>query len=366
MYASFEVISRVKNYRVSIGEGLLGSRTWAEREHLYLCDQFFTPKLVADGRSVISLVATEQAKSLDSMSEVIIRMREARATRETLLIAIGGGVIQDVATFCSSVYMRGIPWLYLPSTLLGMVDSCIGGKSAINVGPYKNIVGNYYPPEAILIDPGLTQSLGVEQKIGGLCESAKICYARGADEFQKYLSLEPTIDMSGMPLARLIDLSLGAKKWFVETDEFDQGVRLLLNFGHTFGHAIEGATGFRISHGVAVGIGVLAALYHARVSRGIGRLAPRAVVLEQHIRFLLGHIHDLPAVLASTSPSSLFDRFRADKKHTTENYVIISVDPRGDLQMFRLPRSAERDEELLRVFAAMLEPGFLGAESISE
>ncbi len=363
MYASFEIASHIKNYRVSIDEGLLGSSPWAERDHIYLCDQFFAASLEAPGQRVISLQANEQSKSLDQMSEVIIRMREAGATRKTLLVAVGGGVIQDVATFCSSIYMRGIPWLYLPSTLLGMVDSCIGGKSAINVGPYKNIVGNYYPPEEILIDPALTLSLGVEQKVAGLCEAAKICYARGADAFQHYLDLDPAVDMRDAQLARLIDLSLRAKKWFIETDEFDQNERLLLNFGHTFGHAIEGATDFRISHGVGVGIGILAALSHARMAHGATPLPQRTLILERHIRLLLSQIPGLPAILAAASPTSLFDRFIADKKHGAAHYTIIGVAAEGDLQTIRLPRGQESDAMIQQIFAAVVQPGFLAVSS---
>ncbi len=361
MSASFEVASHIKNYRVSIGDDLLTDCASGVDDHIFLCDQFFTSHLAGGGRRLISIAATEQAKSLDQMSDVIIRLREAGATRKTVLIAVGGGVIQDIATFCASIYMRGIPWLYLPSTLLGMVDSCIGGKSAINVGPYKNIVGNYYPPEAVLIDPALVRSLGVEQKVAGLCEAAKICYARGNESFERYLALDPAVDINGSKLETLIELSLLAKKWFIETDEFDQNERLLLNFGHTFGHAIEGATGFRISHGVAVGVGMLAALYHARMVYGSDQLAHRAIVLEQHIRFLLTRMPELPGILAATDPDSLFDRFVADKKHTISAYTIIGLTQDGSLQLDRLPRGAQSDATIRRIFTAIVQPIFLSA-----
>ena len=360
MYASFEVASHIKNYRVSIGDKLLDGCASTTRDHLFLCDQFFAAQLASENRRVISIEATEAAKSLDRMSDVIIRLREAGATRKTVLIAVGGGVIQDVATFCASIYMRGIPWLYLPSTLLGMVDSCIGGKSAINVGPYKNIVGNYYPPEEVLIDPEMTQTLGIEQKVAGLCEAAKICYARGDATFKRYLDLDPAVDTAGPKLANLIELSLQAKKWFIEIDEFDQNERLLLNFGHTFGHAIEGATGFRISHGVAVGVGMLAALYYARMVYGPGQLANQAIVLESHIRSLLVNIPDLPEILTGTNPDSLFDRFVADKKHTSSSYTIIGLAKDGELKIFHLPHGPESNAIIHSIFTAIVQPLFFG------
>ena len=359
MYASFDIVSQIKPYRVSIGANLLDGNALDAQDRLYLCDRFFAKRLESCGCCVIAVDATEQTKSLDQMSDIIIRLREAGATRKTLLVAVGGGVVQDVATFCASIYMRGIPWVYLPTTLLGMVDSCIGGKSAINVGPYKNIVGNFYPPEEIQIDPALTDTLDTEQKVAGLCEAAKICYARGDDVFSHYLALQPRLNMKQQELAKLIELSLLAKKWFVEIDEFDHNERLLLNFGHTFGHALEGATHFRISHGVAVGVGILAAIYHARTIFGADGLADRAVVLEAHIRFLLAQIADLPGVLATMDPDDLFDRFGADKKHSSSAYSIVGLAHDGSLKIYKLPEGQESKAAIRQIFMAISQPDFL-------
>ncbi len=160
----------------------------------------------------------------------------------------------------ASVYMRGLQWAYIPTTLLAMCDSCIGGKSSINVGPYKNLVGTFHPPAAIMIDPGLVSTLSLEQTVSGLVEACKICYCRGTAAFQEYLDLKPSPSMTEGQIEQAVLLSLSSKKWFIEIDEFDRAQRLLLNFGHTFGHAIEGASHFRISHGIAVGVGMLCAI----------------------------------------------------------------------------------------------------------
>ena len=360
MHASFEIASQIKNYRISIGDHLLDDYASVDDEHIFLCDQFFAQRLATGNRRIISIEANEMAKSLDRMAEIIIRLRELGVHRKTVLVAVGGGVIQDVVTFCASIYMRGIPWVYFPSTLLGMVDSCIGGKSAINVGPYKNIVGNYYPPEEVLIDLDMTQTLGVEQKVAGLCEAAKICFARDEATFNRYLDFSPTINADQALLARIIELSLQTKKCFIETDEFDQNERLLLNFGHTFGHAIEGATGFRISHGVAVGVGMLAALHYARTVYSTSQFAARAVALEQHIRALLAAVPQLSDILSATDPDSLFDRFVADKKHTATAYTIVGLTQEGALQIIRLPHGTESDATIRDIFAAVVQPAFLG------
>ncbi|MHB1054059.1 MAG: 3-dehydroquinate synthase [Thiobacillus sp.] len=361
MSVSFDINSEIKPYQVKIGEGLLKATLKAAGDRIFLCDSFFTDRLASCGCPVIPIDATEYAKSLDRMSEVIIRLRDSGATRGTNLVAVGGGVIQDVATFCASIYMRGISWKYLPTTLLGMVDSCIGGKSAINVGPYKNIVGNFYPPVEILVDPDLCGTLAVEQKVAGLCEAAKICYARGGDAFARYLALHPSAELNNVNLSHLIELSLRSKKWFIEVDEFDRNERLLLNFGHTFGHAIEGAAQFAVSHGVAVGVGILAALHYARISTGKETLPQSAVTLAAHIRGLLAHIDGLGGVLAATTEQDLFDRFAADKKHTSTAYTIVGIDQAGRLQRLALPRSPESENMIRATFNAIRQPGFLSA-----
>jgi 3-dehydroquinate synthase len=359
MHATFDIGSQINPYRVSIGANMLDVNTLCARDRLYLCDRFFARRLESCGCRIIAIDATEQAKSLDQLPGIIIKLRDAGATRQTLLVAVGGGVIQDIATFCASIYMRGISWVYLPTTLLGMVDSCIGGKSAINVGPYKNIVGNFYPAEEILIDPVLTETLDNEQKLAGLCEAAKICYARGHDVFIRYLALRPGLNMKQRELAKLIELSLLAKKWFIEMDEFDQNERLLLNFGHTFGHAIEGATQFRITHGVAVGVGILAAIYHARIIFGADEVPDRAIALETHIRFLLAQVAGLPGVLATIDPDDLFDRFGADKKHSPSAYSIVGLSHDGSLKIYKLPCGQESKAVIRQIFVAISQPDFL-------
>lgn len=363
MYASFDIRSSIKTYRVSIDSGSLGQVVGDTTDTMILCDRYFSDRLGSHAGGVIDIEATEAAKSLDRIPEVIVRMREAGATRQSRVVAVGGGVIQDIATFCASVYMRGIDWRYIPSTLLGMVDSCIGGKSAINVGPYKNIVGNYYPPDEILIDPALAATLGIEQKVAGLCEAAKICYAHGEETFNRYLALDPSPGMNEAALAELIELSLRTKQWFIETDEFDHKERLLLNFGHTYGHAIEGATHFGISHGVAVGVGMLAAVHLAR-SRSGTALPGYTDAVEAHIRWLLGFIPGLVEVFASVSVDAYFDHFMADKKHTASTYTVVGIGEDGALCIEQFPRDQAGALLIRRAFESVRTPALLGVEPV--
>ncbi|WP_448629983.1 3-dehydroquinate synthase [Cellulomonas soli] len=186
-------------------------------------------------------------------------MREAGVRRGDHVVAVGGGVIQDLATFVTDVYMRGLPWSYVPTTLMAMADSCIGGKSSINVGDVKNLVGGIYPPSAVVVDPDFLASLSATARAAGFSEAAKIAFCRGPETFDGYLAAYDGFE--GDPDA-LIDLVLRAKRWFVEIDEHDRKERRLLNFGHTFGHALEVAVDHRISHGLAVAFGVLCATRH--------------------------------------------------------------------------------------------------------
>jgi 3-dehydroquinate synthase len=251
--------------------------------------------------------------------------------------------------------MRGLSWIYVPTTLLGMADSCIGGKSSINVGPYKNLVGTFCPPQLVLIDPALAETLSVEQRVAGLCEAAKICFCRGEAPFKAYTDLSPKVDSPIATLTDVIALSLASKKWFIEVDEFDRGERLLLNFGHTFGHAVETASDFRISHGVAVGLGMIAA---RAFGFGLGRRHDAAATPEAlfaHIDALLRQVPGLDRAVRTLEPDSLMSAFAADKKHSRDQFAVIVVDELGGVERLRLPRDAATTARVLSAFEATLE-----------
>jgi 3-dehydroquinate synthase len=307
--------------------------------------------------NAIRVVATEDFKTLDTVGVIIARMREAGMNRASHLYAYGGGIIQDLATFAASCYQRGIAWSYCPTTLLGMVDSCIGGKSSINVAGYKNIAGNFYPPREILVDVTFCRTLESVEKIAGLCEAVKICFAAQGDAFSRYLSLfaEPAAFLSEQQLLDVVALSLTTKKTFIEEDEFDRGVRLLLNFGHTFGHAIEAATQFAITHGVAVGIGMLAEI---ELSRQLGRFPanqPRIKALEQHVRFLLGQVPGLAGRLERLSVPAAIKSFKSDKKHSATGYTVILAQADGQLEKISLPITEESDVRVSHLFERLAD-----------
>ena len=344
-------------YEVAIGTDIVAAHT--RRDGTVWIIDANVARLHADAvpASFIRQEAVESEKSLESVARIVEQLRDHGSTRQTHVVAVGGGIVQDLATFSASCYMRGIRWTYCPTTLLSMVDSCIGGKSSINVGRYKNIAGNFYPPEEVVIDTRFCTTLTDEQMAEGLCEAAKICYAESDDAFHTYLSLA---EGGAMPprderLARLIQHSLWTKKRFIEEDEFDQGIRLLLNFGHTFGHAIEGATSYAISHGISVGLGMLAA---ERCSVRLGYAeAGSAIVasLTAHVRRLLRSVPGVADKLRRMSPADAIECFLSDKKHSAESFTLILFDRQGRLQRVKVPRSDAIRAELLSTFQYLNE-----------
>ena len=179
------------------------------------------------------------------------------------LVVIGGGVLQDIGCFVASVLFRGIAWSFVPTTLLAQADSCIGSKSSINVGPYKNQIGTFHPPECVLMVAGTRRTLPWDEIRSGLGEIIKLQLIAGPQAYAELVSdlAEVTQNSGHQVISKWVGRSLSVKKAFIEEDEFDRGKRNILNYGHTFAHAFESATSYAIPHGIAVVIGILAASY---------------------------------------------------------------------------------------------------------
>ncbi|MGN7292451.1 3-dehydroquinate synthase [Rhizobium sp. SAFR-030] len=344
MQKSFDISSSAGRYGVEVGTGLLSRTLAANPDAIIICDRNLSGYLPATAAEPIYIDAVESNKSLEAAPSVIVALRQRNANRNTHLIVIGGGIIQDISTLAASIYMRGISWTYLPSTLLGMVDSCIGGKSSINVGGYKNLVGNFFPPKEILIDTAFIRTLDAEMVVGGLYEAAKICYARSFEDFRDYLDTKPSYPLDPDGAEAVILKSLTTKKWFIEVDEFDNKERLLLNFGHTFGHAMEAATNFGVSHGIAVGVGMLIAINYATRRGELGAVGiERTAALAGHVKSKLGDGKFSVVVSPPTIPiDGVLEKFTHDKKHRTDAYRVVI--PRGDGALELVPQ--QRSDEV--------------------
>jgi len=210
--------------------------------------------------AILEIPEGEEYKSLETAGRLYHEMTAFGAERGTPVLALGGGVIGDVAGFVAATYMRGMPLLQLPTTLLAQVDSSIGGKVAVNHGQLKNKIGAFYQPRAVIADISTLRTLPPKQIASGLGEVIKCAVIMDADFFT-YLEdhLAQTKALDEKTLEHIVTVCAGIKADVVVKDERDLGLRNVLNFGHTVGHAIESLTDFGVSHGQAVAAGMVAA-----------------------------------------------------------------------------------------------------------
>jgi 3-dehydroquinate synthase len=333
--SEFSVKTSVGSYRVAIGAGSFPEELARGGHDLILADRFFALTLQDAKLPVVFVEAEEKRKNLFEVDRILGEFSANGLTRGGSVMALGGGVVQDLATFAASVYMRGIQWTYAPTTLMAMADSCIGGKSSLNVSGAKNLAGNIYPPAAVVIDPKFIATLEAEDVVAGLGEAVKIAFCAGPEAFESYqrrfadrTQWEP-----------LIEVVLSAKRWFVETDEFDLADRRLLNFGHTFGHALEAATDFEVNHGVAVVVGMLAAMSFRREFFGAGGSEEP---LREHCKVLLSEVPALRQRLERADMARFLEAFLKDKKHPPDGLRVVL--PKAEaigVEEVALPRSAE-------------------------
>jgi 3-dehydroquinate synthase len=207
-------------------------------------------------RAVVAIEATEPAKSLERCPAYIEQLIAAGLKRNHRLLAVGGGVIQDITCFLAAVVLRGVAWDFVPTTLLAQADSCIGSKSSINVGAIKNIVGTFTPPRAVVINTRFLSTLPEVEVRSGIGEMLKVHAIEGPGAFARIADDYDRLAADDAVMGRYIEASLRIKQRIIEIDEFDRGPRRVMNYGHSFGHAIESATGFGVPHGIAVTIGM--------------------------------------------------------------------------------------------------------------
>ncbi|MBF0166058.1 MAG: 3-dehydroquinate synthase [Alphaproteobacteria bacterium] len=255
--------SHMGPYEVRFDEGALESLNASDLSGLH----FIIDRRVADlyaskidrilaHPSALLIEASEEAKSLERFPVYVAHLVAQGVRRGHTLVAIGGGIVQDITCFLAATLLRGLDWRFLPTTLLAQADSCIGSKSSINCADAKNILGTFTPPKRIDLSTRFLETLDQRDVRSGIGEMLKVhaidspaSFLRIANDYQAMLK-----DRS--LLLRYLRASLEIKKRYIEQDEFDQGVRNIFNYGHSFGHAIEAATQFAVPHGIAVTIGL--------------------------------------------------------------------------------------------------------------
>lgn len=245
----FEVKSKFGNYNVEFCS--INTINIAKIGTHFIIDKTVVDYYNINFNNAIIINANESEKSYQAADSIIDNLVKMNMRRDSHLIAIGGGITQDITCWIASTFMRGIPWSFVPTTLLAQTDSCIGSKSSINFNQYKNLLGTFNPPRNVYIDNKFRNTLENRDIKSGLSELIKLMIINNCDkkEIFKVASSRPVTDEH-------IAKALLIKKYFIETDEFDKGIRNLLNYGHCFGHAIESASNYDIPHGIAVAMGM--------------------------------------------------------------------------------------------------------------
>jgi 3-dehydroquinate synthase len=295
-------------------------------------------------RSCLGVDATEEAKSFDQIGTVLQAMISAGVRRSTVVVAIGGGIVQDVASFCASILYRGIPWTFLPSNLLSQADSCIGSKTSINFRGYKNLLGGFYPPNRVVICQEFLTTLSDADIRSGLGEILHYVVIEGESAFARFQALSGRAlsgDRSGLP--ELIGQSLGIKAKMVEIDEFDRGPRRVFNYGHSFGHAMEAASGYRIPHGIAVAKGIDLA---NELAVELGLLCRED---NERIRKVSQTIHKVESF--ELKPEEIIAALLRDKKNKPGSYGLILARAIGDIRLEYVDFDGPVERLLQREFA---------------
>lgn len=295
----------------------------------------------------IILPSGEDSKTLDAANRLYGQLLSGQIDRTCPLIALGGGVIGDLGGFVAATWMRGIPFINIPTTLLAMVDASIGGKTAVNLPAGKNMIGTFYQPSLVGIDVETLKTLPLSQLAYGLVEAIK--HGAIADSaYFKFISKSREEIKARVPslLQRLVRRSVHIKKSFVENDEQDQGKRAFLNYGHTFGHALEVLGSYRrFHHGEAVGVGMLLAL---AASRHLGKL--REDYTEPLAELLLDF--NLPVKLPKDwGPDEMVQAMTVDKKKASEKINLLLPLSLGEIEISPTPLA-----ELRSIFERILPP----------
>lgn len=204
----------------------------------------------------LEIEATEGAKSLEQFPDYVRLLVSGGIRRGDVIVAVGGGIVQDIACFLAATLLRGLEWRFVPTTLLAQADSCIGSKSSINVGELKNLLGTFTPPARVHLWPGYLETLERPELRSGVGEMLKVHAIESPASFDRIAQEYERVFEDPATMQRYVRTSLEIKRSIVEEDEFDRGPRNVMNYGHSFGHAIESATRFAIPHGIAVTIGM--------------------------------------------------------------------------------------------------------------
>jgi 3-dehydroquinate synthase len=289
-------------------------------------------KLKAKELKIITLPDGEEYKTMEYITYALDRMFDAKYDRNSLIIAFGGGVIGDMSGFAASIFLRGIDFIQIPTTLLSMVDSSVGGKTGINNKYGKNLIGAFYQPEIVYIDPYFLSTLPKREFSAGMAEVIKMAVMFDKEFFEK-------LEKNELNIKEIIKRSVELKAYVVNQDEKEKGIRSVLNYGHTFGHVIENLTNYKTYlHGEAVAIGIIMA---NELSKELGFLSEEEA---DRIKKLLQK-HNLPTTYEIKDVEEFYKHFFADKK-TLDNKIKFIIPEK--IGKFKIVENIDK-EKILKV-----------------
>lgn len=294
-----------------------------ENTHDYCLEYLITSFDALHDAEVIVLPAGEDHKTIHTCVQVWEAMTEYQITRKDVAICLGGGVVTDMGGFIASLYKRGIDFIHIPTSLLAMVDASIGGKTAVDLLHYKNMIGVFSNPTAVFVDACFLQTLPIEDKIGGWMEMLK----HGLIADKKHWSELKAIDFNDFKMSdELIYNSLNVKNTIVQKDPFEKNDRKKLNFGHTFGHAIESfflENESPINHGIAVGIGIVVESFWSK---------EKELISEEQLEEITTMIFDKVSLpdISMVTIESIWDYMLNDKKNEKTDVLAVLLKNIGE------------------------------------
>lgn len=344
---TIQINSGLHDYKVCFTEDFVENLSAVTDTAVYVIDKnvyrLYKEKFqVIDKQKIYFFDATENHKNMDTVMDLLSFFQKLNMKKNWKVICFGGGITQDVVAVASNLFLRNVDWIFFPTTLLSMCDSCIGGKSGINFGPYKNQIGVFYPPGEIIIDTHFIHTLSEEDYLNGWGELLKFSLTDG-ETFYNELKNEKTF-IPCTQLEEYIKKGLLVKKKIIEIDEFESDLRRVLNYGHTFGHALEAYTKNIVPHGKGVIWGIDVANYIAWKEG----LIDRSYYLE--IKSLIKKAFITEEVIIE-NPKELFAIIHTDKKVRGNILYFALLDRRSHLVVYPV----EINQTLENIFLNYIE-----------
>lgn len=307
--------------------------------------------------SILIIQATEANKCMNTVLQIIDNFTEKNISKGSKVVAVGGGIIQDLAAAACALFRRGQPFIYLPTTTLGQLDSCVGAKCALNTDQAKNILGLFSAPQRVLIPMFMIQSMPLKDHRAGLAEMLRLCFTASWEAVKQYISYFPHIcdpnTINLIDYAKALSLSLSIKKAVVDYDEFELNVRRSMNFGHTFGHAVEKLSLFSVPHGIGVLLGMHIANTFACRSGFMTEQTLRDVTAP--IMTTINGVTLNSNALSCVTADAVIDQFKFDKKGDGLSVPLILIKTPGEMFFYRYQLGSTSEQLLTSVDSCIKE-----------